>query len=95
MTSTESQSTDAPNPLDEASPESIDELFDRDPLELSDQDVDKIVARLRQDREAWAADEASAQTSGKCTKRQPNRIPQSQLKIETLGLDNLDLDLDL
>lgn len=41
------------SPLSEASPTSLQELFDRDPLSLSDSDIDTIVLELRTQRERW------------------------------------------
>jgi hypothetical protein len=41
--------------LMEASPQSLDELFSRDPLQLSDQDITVIVVELRRQREKWEA----------------------------------------
>lgn len=40
--------------LDEAKPDSLGELFSRDPLGLTDQDLDKIIATLREARLAHA-----------------------------------------
>jgi len=39
--------------LSEASPQSLDELFSRDPLKLSDADITVIVVELRRQREKW------------------------------------------
>ncbi len=39
--------------LSEASPQSLDELFSRDPLKLSDTDIMTIVVELRRQREKW------------------------------------------
>lgn len=41
------------SPLAEASPESLQELFDKDPLQLTDEDIDRIVAEERSMREKW------------------------------------------
>ena len=51
------------SPLAEAIPESLDELFSRDPLQLAEPDIDKIVARLRAERANW--DKEQAITAGK------------------------------
>jgi len=45
--------SDAANPLLEADPLSLDELFSRDPLGLNDQDIGKIVSDLRRQRVKW------------------------------------------
>lgn len=41
------------SPLAEANPESLQELFDKDPLQLTDEDIDRIVAEERSMREKW------------------------------------------
>lgn len=41
--------------LSEANPQSLDELFSRDPLKLSDADITIIVVELRRQREKWEA----------------------------------------
>lgn len=41
------------SPLAEANPESLQELFDKDPLQLTDDDIDRIVAEERSMREKW------------------------------------------
>jgi len=40
-------------PIAEANPASLDELFSRDPLDLADTDLDKMVAELEAQRLAW------------------------------------------
>ena len=47
------------SPLAEVNPTSLDELVSRDPLGLSDQDVETIVGALRAQREKFQALEAS------------------------------------
>ena len=47
------------SPLSEAKIESLDELFSRDPLGLTDTDVTKIVTELRRQRANWLVAEAS------------------------------------
>lgn len=41
------------SPLAEANPQSLQELFDRDPLQLTDDDIEKIVCELRTQRDRW------------------------------------------
>lgn len=43
----------ANSPLLEAQAESLQELFDKDPLSLTDSDVEKIVTELRAQRGRW------------------------------------------
>lgn len=47
------------SPLLEVEKESLSELFQRDPLELSEQDLRKIVETLRGQRKLWLQAEAT------------------------------------
>jgi hypothetical protein len=62
--------------LAEANPDSLSELFSRDPLALSDQDISLIVQKLRRDREKWQV--AESKPKGK-TSAHPD------LNLEDLG----------
>lgn len=44
--------------LAEASPDSLQVLFERDPLSLTDENVEAIVTALRQQRAQWKQQEA-------------------------------------
>lgn len=68
-------------PLSEASPTSFDELFSRDPLGLSNQDISLIVAKLRKDRSLWLLAEA------KGAKRAPKAKPGEAADITLGALD--------
>lgn len=48
------------NPLNEATPDSLNEIFSRNPLELSDQEVLLGVEELRRMRSKWVLGEAKA-----------------------------------
>lgn len=50
--------TSSASPLEEATPDSLQELFDRDPLQLTDSDIEKIVTELRAQRARWEVREA-------------------------------------
>lgn len=65
------------SPLDGPTISSLDELFSRDPLELSDQDIDTIVARLRAQRAQFALSEKDPKAHKK-----PKTISLSDLNIE-------------
>lgn len=67
------------SPLAEATPDSLDELFRRDPLGLSDQDLDRIVAELRSRRAIWAKAEAEGKT----------KAPRKAAAKAELGADDL------
>jgi hypothetical protein len=71
-----------PSPLAQADPASLNELFLRDPLSLSEQDIDQIVAELRAQR----ARLAQAQAAGK-----PRRQATTKAKA-TLG-QKIDIDM--
>lgn len=51
-----------PSPLAEASPESLDELFSRDPLKLQTADLTRIIETLRTQRQRWRDAELSGAT---------------------------------
>jgi hypothetical protein len=81
----------ADSPLQEADPNSLSELFARDPLELTQQDIKTIVAKLRASRAIWNQEEAKALASG--TKL---NIAATAKKAGTaMQLDFADLDIKI
>lgn len=76
-----------PSPLSEALPESLDTLFSRATLDLTEADVAKIVARLRAERVNWAQAEAegSTRSRGKA-KAQPKAPADTAMTLDDLGL---------
>lgn len=66
------------SPLSEASAESLQELFDRDPLTLTDHNIERIVAELRAQRDRWQI----AERKGRA-KAQP---APSAISLEDIGL---------
>lgn len=70
------------HPLAEATIDSLEELFRRDPLSLSDPDVDKIVDELRARRAQWAKAEAEGKTRAPRSKRAAE--PATPLNTEDL-----------
>lgn len=61
------------NPLEEASPSSLEELFARDPLQLRDVDIETIVRELRRMREKWqSGDKPKAVKGRKAAPLDPN-----------------------
>jgi hypothetical protein len=80
---------DAPSagssPLLEAELESLDELFARDPLQLSEQDLDKIIANLRAARNRWLAAEAGGARSAPKAKAKPKAKPLEPGQVIELG----------
>lgn len=65
------------NPLAEANPQSLDEIFSKDPVNLNDDDIEKVVAELR----AQAARFEAAEKTGA-----NKRVKKAQV---TLSLDDL------
>lgn len=81
--------TQPTSPLSEAIPESLDALFSRDPLNMTEDDVGKIVARLRAERAVWAEREANA-ASRPARGTKPKALPKAQadtaMTLDDLGL---------
>ena len=49
--------------LIEASPDSLSELFSRDPEGYTSQDLNRIIAEIREQRKRWEAAEAAGKTT--------------------------------
>lgn len=77
------------SPLAEASSTSLDELFSRNPLDLTDNDVEKIVREFRAKRALWLDAEA------KGAKRAPGAKAAAKAKLDTDGKSTDDLLKDL
>ena len=71
------------NPLNEATPDSIDELMSRDPLGYSKVDLEKIVGIFREQRKNWLIAEAQ----GKKTKA----VKAAKTPKEIITLDDLEI----
>lgn len=71
------------SPLSEAKPESLAELFMRDPLELTRQDRDKMVSVLRTQRVEFEKSDAEAKPRAR--KSAPKEKLPKGAKIEDLG----------
>lgn len=66
-----------PSPLTEASPTSLQELFDKDPLSLTDDDVERIVGELRAQRDRWE----------KASPKQKSKLEAvTDISVEDLGI---------
>lgn len=57
-----------PSPLAEADETSLNELMNRDPLSLSDSDIDRLAENLRAQRKLFAQSEAEGKRPGKAKK---------------------------
>ena len=71
-----------PDPLTEVLPESLDELFSRDPLELSSKDLDNIISVLLEQRKNWLVQEAQGARRAKA----PKTAAKPGLALDDLGL---------
>lgn len=69
--------TPVTSPLNEPTIGSLDELFSRDPLELSNQDIDKIVSALRAQRKQFKLSEEDPKKHKK-----PKNLSLADLNIE-------------
>lgn len=76
-----------PDELTPVDPRLIQELFDQDPLKLTDQDLDTIVAAFRQDRQNYlqSADESKG-GKGKGKPKKEAIVPLGQIDLAELGL---------
>lgn len=70
------------NQLSEARPSSLSELFARDPLTLTDEEVDRIVAEMRDARERWYKEETEAKAKGRRANPAAANIKLDELDIE-------------
>jgi len=78
-----------PIPIARPDPRLIQELFDKDPLELSDRDLDLIIAEFRADRVNYLQEAAEGKKTKAAAKvAKAPAIPVSdQLDLSDLGLD--------
>lgn len=79
--------------IDLPSGDSLEELFSRDPRELSDADIDQIVAKLQEQRRVWAAEEKSgarrkkaSTTPSSTTTTKKKKDPPTKISLSDLGL---------
>jgi hypothetical protein len=73
--------------IERADPKLIQELFDKDPLGLSDQDIDLIIAEFRQDRMGYLQPPVEkAGSKAKASSKAPPAIAVSDDLLKELGL---------
>ena len=60
--------------------ESIAQLFDLDPLEITDEQLERMKVAIRSAREKWAQADMEAKSRGKRV------LPSDGLKLEDLGI---------
>ena len=73
------------NALAEASPDSLTELFSRDPEQFSKQDRARIISAFREQRVKWQASEEAGGTKTKRASADPKSL-LSQHSADDLGL---------
>ena len=76
------------SPLDEAKPESLEDLFNKDPLELTKQDLERTVLYLRHARETFLRDEAAKVPRGAKKTLTPVKVALDQ----TVTVNDLEID---
>ena len=77
------------NPLADFSDyQDLSELFERDPLKLSDRDLDAIVHEMREHRKRWMQEESKAKKSGT---KQNHKKTKNTPSLKDLDLDNIQL----
>ena len=84
---TSASETSGKSPLSEADPTSLDELFARDPLELTNDDLDTIAGELRDHRKLWVIADNEAKNKKTGTPKGPNKaVPEGGIKLDDLDL---------
>jgi len=77
----------AQSPLAEADPNSLALLFSMNPLDLSDSQIEEIVAKLRAARRLWLAAEAAGATRApKAPKASAKAAAAASEQLKDLGL---------
>lgn len=75
------------SPLAEAKPESLNELFSRDPLTLTEEDAERICAVFRKERENWKPGEVARKTATKGASKGTRKIAApADIDLKDLGL---------
>ena len=75
------------SPLSEADPRSLNDLYNDDPLNLTDSDVDRITDDLIAKRALWIKEEAEAGAQGRRTKKVYKEAPgKGQLSLAGLNI---------
>ena len=81
-------------PLQEISPEALDELFQRDPREITDLEFEKIVLHYRSQRGRFIQAETEAAQQGKKQTRMPKQDgPKAKIEKKPLDINLGDLNL--
>jgi len=67
-------------------PQLIQELFDKDPLDLSDTDIDMIILSFRQDRADYLQPKEAKPAKGKAAAAVKAPLIETQMSMDDLGL---------
>ena len=70
----------------------LNDVMDLDPLQLSDEEMDIIIAETRKSRARWANEERQAKTKGKRTPLSAGQKEQRKANAKSI-LENLVLDV--
>lgn len=85
------------NPLTEADPHEIEELFSRDPLSLTEEEISEITAQmvrmLRAEREAWEREKEKAKLTGKKMSGTRTKKLQKKAALEAIKKRGAKIDL--
>jgi hypothetical protein len=76
-------------PTQEISPEALDELFQRDPRKITEEEFEKLILHFRSQRGRFVQAEKDAQAQGKKQSRMPKQLEAPKplpFKLEDLGI---------
>jgi hypothetical protein len=74
------------SPLAGVNPDTLSELFARDPLGLADQDIETIVTELRRQRAKWREAELAGATKAPRGAKEPKAPASPAIKLTDIGL---------
>lgn len=79
---------DQQTPLVEADPKSLDDLYNEDPLNLTDEDIDRLTEDMRANRALWEKEEKAAAAEGRARKPKSYKpkVPKGSLSLDDIGL---------
>lgn len=74
------------SPLAGVHPDTLSELFARDPLSLAEQDIETIVTELRRARAKWREAELTGATKAPRSKAAPKQAASPKINLDDIGL---------
>lgn len=81
------QDKTTPSPLEEASPLSLEDIFNKDPLQLSTQDLDQVIQYYRDARETFLKEEevkVQKKATGKVAHSDTTTAAGLKLSLDTI-----------